>query len=554
MVGMIVMACARPPAGTPPSGAGANVAAPVVVSPVRQATITQSISATGNVVALSVVSVTPKQAGRIEKLNVDVGSKVSAGEVIAQLDHRSQDLSLESAKAQLEAAQAKLAGIDAGPRDETVRQAQLSVDNAQAKLQALQSGAKPATVAPAQASADSAKAKLVALQAQGNPNAVRQAQANLDAAGAKLQALKNGPRPEAVVPIQLAVSQTKNLLFSAQVSRDAACAHPGAACLAANASVDAAQTSVDQANANLKAMLAPPTATDLQQAQAAVNQAQSALDAAKAPYTAQDIRQAQDAVQQAEANVALAEQPNTPQDLQQAQNAVDAAVQQLNLTKQPFTAQDRQGAQAGVDQAQAGVDQAQQGVSDTTVTAPIPGVISQVNLSAGALATTASPIVSISSDALKVQVPIEDTQLPDLKLGDSASISGAALGSKSVAGKVTGIAPSASAQSRTFTVDVTPDQPADLLPGMFVRVAIAVQEHQNATAVPTSAVIQNANGTFVFVVQNGVAHQVPVEIGLASATLTEVTKGVSSGQSVVVQGQQGLTDGDRVTVSPAASG
>ena len=89
---------------------------------------------------------------------------------------------------------------------------------------------------------------------------------------------------------------------------------------------------------------------------------------------------------------------------------------------------------------------------------------------------------------------------------------------------------------------------------MIRVVAIAVQEHQNTTAVPSSAVVQNANGTFVFVVQDGVAHQVAVEVGLASSNLTEITKGVSIGQSVIVQGQQGLTDGDHVSVTTDAGG
>jgi len=548
---LIVNACASRPPATAPAAA---VAAPVVVSPAKLATITQSIGATGNVVALASVDVVPRQAGVIEKLNVDVGSKVTAGEVIAQLDHSTQDLNLENAQAQLQVAQAKLATIEAGPRSENVQQAALNVSSAKAKLQAMQNGPNPATITQAQASVDSAKQKLAAMQAQGSQDAIRQAQANLDSAKARLQALNTPMSQTDLAPLEAAVEQAKNALYAAQVSRDGACGVGGIACQSGNAAVAAAQSGLQQATANLNAKAAPPAATDLQQAQAAVDQAQAALDAAKSPYTAQDLKQAQNAVTQAEASLTLVQQPYTAQDLQQQQNAVASAQQALLLAEHPYTAQDVQTADAGIAQAKVGVDQAKQAIADTTVKAPIAGVISQKQVSTGALASTASPIVTISSEAVKVQAPIEESQIASLKLGDSASITSSALGATAIPGKLTNIAPSADTKSRTFLAEITPDQPGALRPGMFVQVAIVAQEHANVTAVPTTAIVQNAHGTFVFVVQNGVAHQVPVEVGLANATLTEITKGVSAGQSVVVQGLQGLTDGDRVTVTPAASG
>jgi RND family efflux transporter MFP subunit len=554
-VGLLAMACSPRPSGNALTTPTPNVSVSVAVSPAKLATVTQSLGATGNVVALSSVDVVPRQAGRIEKLPVDLGSKVTAGDVIAQLDHSAQDLNLENAQAQLLATQAKVATIKAGPRPENVQQAQLTVSSAQARLQAMLNGPQAATITQARASVDAAQQKLAAVQAQGSVNSIAQAQANLDAAQARLQALQNGPSPTDIAPLQLAVSQAKDALYSAQISRDATCGHDkGASCQAANASVDAAQTAVDQANANLKAKVAPPSQTDLQQAKAAVNQAQAALNAAKQPYTAQDLKQAQDAVTQAEASLALAKQPYTAQDLEQQKNAVASAQQALSLAQHPYTDQDLQTAEAGVAQAQVGVDQARQAVTDTTVTAPVAGIITQKQASEGGLASAAAPIVSISSALVKVQVPIEESQVPNLKLGDVAAIGGAVLGSATMTGKVTNVAPSGDTKSRTFTADVTPAQAGDLRPGMFVQVTIALQEHQNVTSVSTSAIVANANGTFVFVVENGIAHEIPVTTGLANPTLTEITEGVSLGQSVVVQGQQRLNDGDRVTVTTVPVG
>jgi RND family efflux transporter MFP subunit len=361
--------------------------------------------------------------------------------------------------------------------------------------------------------------------------------------------LKNGLRPETVATLELGVSQAKNALLAAQVSRDASCAHPGAFCNAANASVDAAQTAVNQAQANLKAQVAPPTQTDLQQAQSAVDQAQAALNLAQHPSTAQDLKTAQDALDQARQALSLASQPYTGEDLRQARDAVSVAEQQLALAKQPYTAQDLETAQAGVAQAQAAVDQSQQAIKDATITAPIAGVITQKLLDVGSMASPAQAVVAIAASGVKVTIPAEETQVANLKVGDPASIVGAALGSQVVPAKITNISPSGDPKNRTFGVDVTP-QPANaaLLPGMFVQVTLNAVEHKGVVAVPVQAVIERTGKFYVYVVDNNVAKLTEVTVGLSDGKRTEVG-GVAAGARVVIFGQDQLADGDRVAIT-----
>jgi membrane fusion protein (multidrug efflux system) len=122
------------------------------------------------------------------------------------------------------------------------------------------------------------------------------------------------------------------------------------------------------------------------------------------------------------------------------------------------------------------------------------------------------------------------------------------LGTSVIAGRVTNVAPSGDAKARKFIAEIAPDRVDTLLPGMFVKVAVDVQEHQNVVAVPSTALTTRGDKTFVFVVQDNVAHQTPVETGLSNATLTEVGASVSAGANVVVQGLEGLNDGDHVNV------
>ena len=99
-----------------------------------------------------------------------------------------------------------------------------------------------------------------------------------------------------------------------------------------------------------------------------------------------------------------------------------------------------------------------------------------------------------------------------------------------------------------------PDKATGLLPGMFVQVAIAVQARQGITAIPSAAIVQTSSGASVFVVQDGVAHQVPITTGLTDGTQTEITSGVRPGQQVVVDGQQSLVDGQKVTATSSSAG
>lgn len=544
---VVVAGCARPaPVATP-----AALVTSVGVAPAQQIDLRQVLSLTGDVKAKSEVSVLPKQSGRILSMAVDVGSKVQSGDPIAQIEHVNQDLALQQAKAQFLTAQARLDTIKAGPRPENVAQATIAVDTAKSRLQTLLNGPRSQTVAQAQSAVDQAQQRLATVQNGARPEAVAQAQSGLAAAQARLQALKNGLRPEDVASLQLLVSQAQNGLFSAQVARDGQCNphNPKYLCDSGNAAVNAAQTGLDQATASLKAKTAPPTQTDLQQAQAAVDQAQAALDLAKRPNTAQDLKSAQDAVDQAKQALALASQPYTDEDIRQARNGVAVAEQQLALAKQPFTDQDLQTAQAGVAQAQAAVDQAQQAVKDTAVTAPIAGVITQKALDVGATASVAQPLVSIAADGLKITVSASDSQVGNLKIGADATVTDPALGTLISPAKVTNVSPTGNAQNRTFTVDVTPNESVpSLLPGMFVQVTLNAVEHKGVTAVPNQAIVERAGKFYVFAVNNNIAKLAPVTVGISDGKVTEIS-GIAPGTSVVVQGQDQLSDGDKVTAT-----
>jgi HlyD family secretion protein len=119
---------------------------------------TSTISVSGNI-EVTDAEVSFKISGRVLERLVSEGHIVKAGQVVARLD--SEDLRHEVAlrRAQVQAARAFLAELEAGSRPEEIREAEASYRKARAMLDELLNGSRPQEVAAAQAALKRAKAE-----------------------------------------------------------------------------------------------------------------------------------------------------------------------------------------------------------------------------------------------------------------------------------------------------------------------------------------------------------------------------------------------------------
>lgn len=93
-----------------------------------------------------------------------------------------------------------------------------------------------------------------------------------------------------------------------------------------------------------------------------------------------------------------------------------------------------------------------------------------------------------------------------------------------------------------------------LWPGEYVRVAVQLDVHSGATAVPTTAVLNGQEGTYVYVVDSEKnAHVRTVTVGQPVGDLTVIERGVQPGEEVVVDGQSRLVPGAKVDAKPQAT-
>ena len=185
-----------------------------------------TITASGTVVPIQSVNISPKSAGRITKLFVDQGDKVTAGQKLAQMETTDLQADYLRTQANLVQTQACLAEVMAGSRPEEIDQARARLDQARAKLAAAGSG-RPEEISQAEAQVNAATSRRdlsgtrvrqnQTLEKEGaisedtlNQSLAdqRDAQANLVQAEQKLQQARSGLRAEDTAQLAAAVRES----------------------------------------------------------------------------------------------------------------------------------------------------------------------------------------------------------------------------------------------------------------------------------------------------------------------------------------------------------
>lgn len=227
-------------------------------------------------------------------------------------------------------------------------------------------------------------------------------------------------------------------------------------------------------------------------------------------------------------------------------------------------------AAAAVEQAKAQLETAQLNLSYCTITSPVTGITSAavqqdgtyLNQMNSQLTTVAvlSPIwvnFSISENemqsyrnkfASKQVIPPHDGEYEV----DIVMVDGSLHPCK---GRITFAAPSYNAQTGTFLVRTTVDNPEGILkPNQYVRTRIRGAVRPNAIVVPQRAVQQGAKGHFVWVIgKDGTAEYRPVAVGEWYGNDWFINEGLRAGEQVVVDGGMTLRPGIAVTVKPSAA-
>jgi HlyD family secretion protein len=230
-------------------------------------------------------------------------------------------------------------------------------------------------------------------------------------------------------------------------------------------------------------------------------------------------------------------------------NPTDLAVMEGNLAvakanlEQAQSDYDRIKA-TGVDPNTLAADQANIAALQATVnfgslTAPFSGVVTESNSLVGDLVNAGTTSFRIDDlSRLLVDVEIPEVDINSVKLGQTATLTFDAVSNKEYSAKVIKMdsvgTPSNGVVNFTVTLQVL-DADNQVKPGMTAAVNITVTQLKNVLTVPNRAVRTVNNKRVIYLLKNGIALPVPVELGSSSDTSSVILSGdVKAGDVVIL--------------------
>ncbi len=208
-------------------------------------------------------------------------------------------------------------------------------------------------------------------------------------------------------------------------------------------------------------------------------------------------------------------------------------------------------AAARQEQARTAVDMAAKLLADSTIRAPLSGVVTRKLLDRGDYAAGGAAVLEVENPGrLELAVRLAGEHFARIEPGRThvRMLGGAAAGTEY---PVTYRAPGVHPVTRTVEVRALLDGAGGWAPGMMAEVLV-VFDRRNAPAVPASAVALRGGESVVFVVENGHAVRRPVRTGLTWDGQVELLTPPGD-VAVVLEGQSLLNDGDAVEAGEAAA-
>ena len=175
-----------------------------------------------------------------------------------------------------------------------------------------------------------------------------------------------------------------------------------------------------------------------------------------------------------------------------------------------------------------------------TLVSPIAGVIAELGVREGMTVTAGTPlfrIVNLATVWVNAEVP--EVQAALVRPGAAVEARVAAYPEAVFKGRVGAILPEVNAATRTLRARIELANPEGRLkPGMFAALTFLAGDKREAVLVPSEAVIRTGERSVVVVaLGEGKFRATEVEVGAEARGLSEIRRGLSPGDQVVLSGQ-----------------
>lgn len=472
---------------------------------VSQGNITETVTVTGNTTSTNNVSLAFQSGGTIANVFANIGDHVTAGETIATENTSGLQAQLAQAQASVDAAQAQLNTLLAGPTTQNIQVSQAALAAAEQSLVNAYANV-PNVFSDSLSQANDAVRNQLAPFFTGAETSNPQLTFNLS----------NSQTLTSLQTERLQASTILNTWNNSIASVTATTAQP---------TLDAALQNAAAQLVTLKQLFA--TAAD------ALSQTTGLSAGTAATYQADEIAGAN------EVNTAATNIATLAQTIATDKAAVAQAQAQLNLTSASSTPEAIAAQQAQVEEAQANEQNINVSIANASIVSPINGTITEQNAQIGEIASPGVPLVSIlGNGGFEVDAYVAEVDVGKLAVGDPVSMTLDAFPGQSFNGTVSYIDPAETDNQGVvgYLTEISFAQAyPDIRSGFTVNCDITAETKTNILTLPQYAIIQSDAGTFVETVDaKGNTTQIPVTLGIQDENgNVEITSGVTAGEKVV---------------------
>lgn len=211
--------------------------------------------------------------------------------------------------------------------------------------------------------------------------------------------------------------------------------------------------------------------------------------------------------------------------------------------------------QSKLQQARSMEEMARKNLKDCKLYAPFSGVIADKSVEVGQNVIPGMAVGKLLGvSRLKVKISMPESEIASVSLHQKAEIVVPALGSRRFSGMVSEKGIMADPFSRSYEVKIdVADAGGDLMPGMVAEVRLAGADGGTAVIVPARIVqLDEKNRSFVWIDNNGVAEKRVISCGDFAGDGVVITSGLKVEDRIIVEGQQKVCNGTKITADEEA--
>lgn len=155
----------------------------------------------------------------------------------------------------------------------------------------------------------------------------------------------------------------------------------------------------------------------------------------------------------------------------------------------------------------------------------------------------------VDTNNLRVALSFPEYQSLKLKKGLTVFLTTPTSRDQNVETIIKEIKPSVNSNNRSITAIVDFDNPGSWVPGASTQARIILSTYQDAVVLPQLAVVRRSIGDVVYLIQNDIAVEQPVDTGLEKDGFIHIKSGLKHGDIVALDGAGFLTNGTQIKIN-----